>query len=84
MTFRTFSTSGNIQGSSDTSGMTLWHTGILLILLAHWHSRQAHGTGRLMMIHQPLNLVDSGTQMWSVSQDEVDAVDVVDANSEAE
>ena len=35
--------SGNlrdIQGSSVTSGMTLWHAGTLL---ACWHSRQTHG-----------------------------------------
>ena len=26
---------GNVQGSTDTSGMTLWHAGTLL---AHWHT----------------------------------------------
>ena len=49
------------QGSSDTSGMTLWHTGTLL---AHWHAGTHAGTVdrpmayRLMMITQPLTLVD--------------------------
>ena len=47
---------GNVQGSTDTSGMTLWHAGTLLAWLAHWHSRQTHGTGKPMMTHCSLNL----------------------------
>ena len=54
-------TSGNlrdIQGSSVTSGKTLWHAGTLL---ACWHtcchSRQTHGI-QTNDEHHPLNLVD--------------------------
>ena len=47
---------GNIQGSTNTSGMTLWHTGTLLAWLACWHSRQTHGTGKPMMTHHSLTL----------------------------
>ena len=59
-------TSGNlrdVQGSSVTSGMTLWHAGTLL---ACWHTGTHDGTVdrpmayRLMMNTQPLNLVDFG------------------------
>ena len=50
---------GNAQGSTDTSGMTLWHAGTLLAWLACWHSRQTHGTGTLMMTHSSLTLEDS-------------------------
>ena len=34
--------------------MTLWHAGTLLACWhTYWHSRQTHGTGRLMMMAQP-------------------------------
>ena len=47
-------TSGDVQGSSVTSGMTLWHAGTLL---ACWHNWQTHGT-QTNDDHHPLNLVD--------------------------
>ena len=50
---------GNVQGSTKTSGMTLWHAGTLVAHLACWHSRQTHGTGKPMMIHHSLTLEDS-------------------------
>ena len=71
LAFRTSGTSRNVQGSSDTSGMTLWHTGTLV---ACWHtcqhSRQTHDIGRLMMICTDLPIWQTQThrQMWSVSQ----------------
>ena len=46
----------NVQGSTNTSGMTLWHAGTLLTQLACWHSGQTHGTGTLMMTHHSLTL----------------------------
>ena len=60
---------GNVQGSTDTFGMTLWHAGTLLAHPACWHSRQTHGTGKPMMTHHSLNLgrLCWHTQMmWSV------------------
>ena len=50
--------------------LACWHTSGML---AHWNSRQTHGTGSLIMTHRPLNLVDFdwNTQMWSVSQFQV-------------
>ena len=47
---------GNIQGSTDTSGMTFWHAGTLLAWMTCWHSRQTHGTGKPMMKHHSLTL----------------------------
>ena len=53
---------GNVQGSTNTSGMIPWHAGTLL---ACWHSRQIHGTGKLMMTHHSLNLETLiGTHRW--------------------
>ena len=58
---------GNIQRSTDTSGMTLWHAGTLVAHLICWHSRQTHGTDRLMMAHHSLNL----GRLYSAHTDDV-------------
>ena len=47
---------GNVQGSTNTPGMTFWHAGTLLAQMTCWHSRQTHGTGRPMMTHHSLIL----------------------------
>ena len=57
-----------VQGSTNTSGMTLWHAGTLLAWLACWHSRQTHGTGTLMMTHNSLTL---GRLCWHTQDDVV-------------
>ena len=51
-----------VQGSTDTSRMTLWHAGTLLAHLAHWHSRQTHGTGKQTNDESPLS--QSGDSDW--------------------
>ena len=59
-------TSGNlrdVQESSVTSGMTLWHAGTLL---ACWPNWQTHGT-QTNDDHHPLNLVDFRLQAVVVS-----------------
>ena len=60
---------GNIQGSTNTSGMTLWHAGTLLAQLAHWHSRQTHGAGNQWW-HTALSIwedsVGTHRMVWSV------------------
>ena len=56
------------QGSSDTSGMTLWHAGTLLACWhTCWHSRQTHGIDRLMMMAQPSHSgrLQTHKQEWS-------------------
>ena len=70
----------NIQGSSDTSGITLWHAGTL----ACWHSRQTHSTGKLMMITTlSICRLMAHTDVVGLQDDGVD-VDVGDAFSESE
>ena len=60
--------SGNVQGNSDTSGMTLWHTGTLLACWhTCWYSWQTHGTGRLMMVH-------TDPSIWKTSDSQADVV----------
>ena len=60
---------GNVQGSTNTSGMTFWHAGTLLAWMTCWHSRQTHGTGKPMMTHHSLilgRLCWPTQMMWSV------------------
>ena len=81
---------GNVQGSTNTSGMTIWHAGTLLAWLAYWHSRQTHGTGQPMMTYHSLNL---GRLCWHTQDDVVglwvedgihgDEVDVISESEQA-
>ena len=81
---------GNVQGSTNTSGMTIWHAGTLLAWLAYWHSRQTHGTGNQWWHYHSLNLgrpllAHTGWCGWFMVEDGIhgDEVDVISESEQA-